>query len=171
MLRNLSSSYERLGKYQDQLSTGKKVTKPSDDPVVAMKSISYRTNMEEVAQFKRNFSEAHNWIENSDSALDKTTLVMQRIRELTVQASNGTYEETQRGSIGEEVKQLKEELISLANTKVGNKYIFNGIDTTTKPVDPANPTAVRNPVKDVGIELAKGIVMNVNVNPTRVFDE
>ena len=66
MLTNLSSSYDRLGKLQDQMNTQKKITRPSDDPVVAMKGMTYRTNLMEVEQYKRNFNEAYNWVENTD---------------------------------------------------------------------------------------------------------
>jgi len=170
MLRNLSASYAKLGKYQDQLSTGKKINRPSDDPVVAMKGMAYRTNLTEVEQFKRNFSEAYNWIENSDAALDEATQVLQRIRELVVQASNDTYEASQRAAISEEIKQLTEHLASIANTKVGDKYIFNGTDTLKPPVDlNQNPPVVLN-TSEVKIELSKGIYIPVNVNPEKVFN-
>lgn len=172
MLRNLSSSYERLAKYQDQISRQKKITRPSDDPVVAMKGINYRRNLQEVQQYKRNFSEAYNWIENSDAALDKAGQALQRIRELVVQASNDTYDESQRESISKEIAQLKEHLVEIANTKVGDKYIFNGTDTLNKPVDadviPIKVSANSNPVQ---IELAKGVYISVNVNPQEVFNE
>lgn len=171
MLRNLSQSYARLGKIQDQLATGKKIARPSDDPVVAIKGMAYRTNLTEVEQFKRNFSEAYNWIENSDAALDKATQALQRIRELVVQASNDTYESSQRASISEEIKQLTEHLASIANTKVGDKYIFNGTDTLTQPVDlNQTPPVVSANTNEVKIELSKGIYISVNVNPTKVFN-
>jgi flagellar hook-associated protein 3 FlgL len=171
MLRHISQSYERMGKTQDQLSTGKKISRPSDDPVVAMKGMTYRTNLTEVEQYKRNLSEAYNWMDNSDAALDKATNVMHRIRELTVQASNGTLEDSQKGMIAKEIGQLKEHLASIANTQVAGKYIFNGNDTTNKPVTISGGTVTvstnGNPVK---IEMSKGIEVAVNINPTRVFN-
>jgi flagellar hook-associated protein 3 FlgL len=171
MLRNLSASYARLGKYQDQLATGKKINRPSDDPVIAMKGMVYRTNLTEVEQFKRNFSEAYNWIENSDAALDKATQALQRIRELVVQASNDTYEVSQRAAISEEIKQLTEHLASIANTKVGDKYIFNGTDTLKQPVDLSQtPPVVSKNTDEIKIELSKGIYIPVNVNPTKIFN-
>jgi flagellar hook-associated protein 3 FlgL len=171
MLRNLSASYARLGKYQDQLATGKKINRPSDDPVIAMKGMIYRTNLTEVEQYKRNFSEAYSWIENSDAALDQATQALQRIRELVVQASNDTYEISQRAAISEEIKQLTEHLASIANTKVGDKYIFNGTDTLKQPVDLSQtPPVVSNNTDEIKIELSKGIYIPVNVNPTKVFN-
>lgn len=170
MLKHLSASYANLGKYQEQLSTGKKINRPSDDPVVAMKGMVYRTNLTEVEQFKRNFSEAYNWLENSDAAFDKATQALQRIRELVVQAGNDTYESTQRQAISQEIKQLTEHLVTIANTKVGDKYIFNGTNTLQPPVQMTG-TSITTSVNtdEVKIELAKGIYIAVNVNPTEVF--
>ncbi|WP_096437071.1 flagellar hook-associated protein FlgL [Alteribacter populi] len=133
-LRNTSQSYQQLHKLQNQLSTGKKISRASQDPVVAMNGMRYRTQVTEVEQFKRNLSEVHNWMDNADATLDETTSALERIRELTVQASNDTYEESQRENIAKEVKQLREHLESLANTKSNNKFIFNGTDTRNEPV-------------------------------------
>ncbi len=168
MLRNLSSSYNSMGKYQDQLSTGKKINRPSDDPVVAMKGMTYRANLKEIEQYKRNFSEAYNWSENTDSALDQATSALQRIRELTVQASNGTYEDSQKENIGKEIKELRDHLADIANSKVGGKYIFNGTDSLEPPVDLANGTFPSNS-GEVKVELSNGIFMTVNVNATKIF--
>ncbi|WP_416147311.1 flagellar hook-associated protein FlgL [Salipaludibacillus sp. HK11] len=134
-LRHLSQSYERLQTLNDQLSSGKKISRASQDPVVAMNGMRYRTQVTETEQFKRNLSEVYNWMDTADSTLDQTTNALHRVRELTVQASNDSYEATQRGNIAKEVAQLREHLESLANTKANNKYIFNGTNTTNAPID------------------------------------
>ncbi|MEC2071267.1 flagellar hook-associated protein FlgL [Alkalihalophilus marmarensis] len=133
-LKHISQGYNRLANLQDQLATGKRITKASQDPVVAMKGMRYRSQVTEVGQFQRNLREVYNWVDSADSALDEATQTVQRIRELATQASNDTYEATQRANIAKEVKQLREHLQSLANTKVSNKYIFNGTNTTQPPI-------------------------------------
>ncbi|TFD95788.1 flagellar hook-associated protein FlgL [Jeotgalibacillus sp. R-1-5s-1] len=133
-LRHLSESYKRMQTYQDQLNTGKKITKPSQDPVVAMKGIRYRTEVTETRQYlERNLSQVYSWVENSDTSLDKVGATLSRMRELTVQASNDTYEANQRRAISDEVSQLIEHVGTITNTKVNNQYIFNGTDTITQP--------------------------------------
>ncbi|MFA9558923.1 flagellar hook-associated protein FlgL [Evansella sp. AB-rgal1] len=133
-LRHLSGSYQTLQTLQDQLSTGKKISRASQDPVVAMNGMRYRTQVTEIEQFKRNLGEVYNWMENGDAALNEATNALHRIRELTVQASNDTYESAQRSNIAKEVAQLRDHLMSLANTKANNKYLFNGTNTTNPPV-------------------------------------
>lgn len=195
MLRNVSNSFQRMGKYQDQLSTGKKISRPSDDPVVAMKGMTYRTSLNQVEQYRRNLSEAYNWMDAADSSLDKATSVLQRVRDLTVQASNGTYEEGQQGMIQKEITQLKEHLASIGNTQVAGKYIFNGNDTKNKPIDlngstptPTDKDPIMLKLSDginlasnnvnvstnqnaVEFELSDGIKIPVNINPTNVFSK
>ncbi len=170
MLKNIHQNYQRLGKVQEQLSTGKKITRPSDDPVIAVKGMNYRTNLTEVEQYERNLGEVYNWLENSEDALEKSSDVLQRVRELVVQASNDTYDEKQRNSIAQEVSQLKEQLLSIANTKVGGKYIFNGTNTQeeriTNGVIDSSKTG-----KAVMLEISKGINIQANVDPDKVFND
>ena len=172
MLSNLSNNYEKMAQYQDQISSQKKINRPSDDPVVAMKGITYRRNLQEIEQYKRNFSEAYNWMDNSDASLDKVGQALQRMSELVVQASNDTYDESQRKSISEEISQLKEHLVEIGNTKVGEKYIFNGTDTLSKPINlDVTPLEVSTNSKSVQLELSKGVYITVNVKPDNVFNK
>ncbi|MBU8881182.1 flagellar hook-associated protein FlgL [Bacillus sp. FJAT-29790] len=133
-LKYISQSYGRLGKLQDQIMSGKKITKPSDDPVVAMKGMRYRSQVVEVDQFKRNLNEGFNWMDNADAALDETTQVLHRIRELVVQASNDSYDADARKNISKEIERLQEHIEALANSRVGENYIFNGTDTSEAPI-------------------------------------
>ncbi|AUJ23286.1 MULTISPECIES: flagellar hook-associated protein FlgL [Virgibacillus] len=167
MLRNLSNSYTKLDTYMEQVRTGKKINRPSDNPVVAMKGINYRRQENEAEQYLRNTGEAHNWMDNSDAALDQATKAMQKLRELAVKASNGTNDDEEYKSIKEEAKQLKEHLISIADTKVNGKYIFNGTDTTNSPFD---QNGVFSPNTDpVNIPIAAGLELQANVDGGAVF--
>lgn len=171
VMNNINQSYSRLDKLFEQAQTQKKISRPSDDPVTAMKGMFYRTNVIEVEQFKRNFSEAHNWIETTDSAIGEATKIMERVRELTTQASNETYDEGQLKSIAEEVTQLKEHMKTLANSKVGNKYIFNGTNTLNPPFKNLSDAAPSFNSDDVNFELAKDIYVPVNMQGSAVFGE
>lgn len=173
MLKNLSNSYSSLGTYMDQLTTGKKINKPSDDPVIAMQGMNYRSQVIEVEQYTRNTNEVHNWMDNSDSALDKATQALQKLRELAVQASSDTYGPEERENIMEEVKQLKEHIIDIANTKVNDKYIFNGTKTDEQPITVDDDGAMTfdytgNPVM---IEVSSNTKLQANVAGSDVFNE
>ncbi|WP_191560062.1 flagellar hook-associated protein FlgL [Metabacillus idriensis] len=172
-LRNLSKSYEKMGTYQDQLATGKKINRPSDDPVVAMKGMHYRTNLTEVEQYQRNISEAYQWMENSEAGIEQGTQVLQRVRELLVQAGNGTNSPDDLKAIGAEIKQLKEDLVGSANTQVAGKYIFNGTETKTPPVtiNADGTVAVTIDSSAFEIEVSKDVKLKANIDNNNVFNK
>lgn len=175
-LRNLSESYRRMGQYQDQLSTGKKITKPSDDPVVAMKGMFYRSNLTEVEQYKRNLSELYLWMENSEAGIEQANNGLQRLRELVVQGKNGILSPSDREAVSREVEQIKTDLVHVANTQVSGRYIFHGTDTHNAPVimgDP--PTVAANldepAINNYKVEISRGVSLKANVNPSNVFSQ
>lgn len=165
MLSNLSNSYNRLAKLQDQISTQKKFTKPSDDPVAAMMGMGYRTDLTQIEQYTRNIGEVTNWVDSTDSALNDAVSALQRIRELTVSASNGTQGEDERKAIAEEVKQLKEQVITIGDTQIGDKYIFNGSNTNVRPsINGFSPGGIN-------VEVFKGIKVQVNTEGASLFGD
>ncbi|MGG3476175.1 flagellar hook-associated protein FlgL [Peribacillus frigoritolerans] len=172
MLSNLSSSYEKMSKLQEQVSSQKKFSKPSDNPVAAMMGMGYRTNLNQIGQYQSNIAEATNWIDSTDDAITESVSAMQRIRELTVQGSNGTYEGEQLKTITEEIKQLKEHLITLGDTQIGGKYIFNGKDTNVRPssVKDGNGNTVYG-TGDINLEVFSGISLKINTDGSKIFGD
>jgi len=175
MLQNLFQSQSKMDKYLTQINTGKKISRPSEDPVIAMKGIDHRTQLAEIEQFTRNTNEVWTWMDHSDDALDKATKVMQRMEDLAVQAASDSYTDDERKSVQKEVEQLKEQLVELANTKVNGKYIFNGTDTDVKPIELEENGDVNIHIKEatspVKIEVSKGLKFPVNVTPEKLFTE
>lgn len=180
MLNNLFKSQSNMDKYLKQITTGKKINRPSDDPVIAMKGINYRTEVTEAEQYTRNATEVWNWFDHSDDVLGKSTKAMQRMEELANQAANGTNTQDELNSIKKEVEQLKEQMIEMANTQVNGKYIFNGTDTDKplikKEKNDNGEVEIEFNTGDgreemVEIEVSKGINMEVNVSPEGVFDQ
>ncbi len=170
MLRNISLSYRKLEKLQDQLATQKKITRPSDDPVVAMLGLGYRTDLNQVEQFTRNIGEVRNWLETTDDALSQGVQVLNRIRELVVQASNDTYEENQREAIAKELRELNEQLKIIAQTKVGDKYLFNGTNTSRSPVQLIEgEEVIQFSDGAINIEIFSGIFIQTNIEGNDLF--
>lgn len=170
MLRNLTSSYHKLGKYQEQLSSQKKISRPSDDPVVVFKGISYRTSVNDVSQYQRNMSEVNVWLENTEDALEKAGSSIHRLTDLVTQANTGTVTDDDRKKIEDEIEEIKKQLVSIANTKISGKYIFNGSDIYNAPVsyDGTNVTMKYNN-DAVNIEVSAGIKLQVNYLGSNVF--
>ncbi|MCF3943442.1 flagellar hook-associated protein FlgL [Oceanobacillus alkalisoli] len=172
LLTNLNKSYAEVDKYFNQLNTGKKFSRPSEDPVAAMKGIGYRTELHRIEQYQRNTGEVQNWYDNTDAALDQTNSGLQRLRYLAVQASNGTYGEAELKNIAEEAEQIKLDLIDVANTKVNDKYIFNGTRTNEAPVEMVDGEVISDfNESSVEIEVAAGVTLAANVDGNKAFTD
>lgn len=135
MMGNLSTNLVKTSKYQTQLATGKKIEIPSDDPIVAAKSLKLRTDVAEIAQYKRNTDDATSWMEVTESTIGQMGDVQQRFRELVVQASNGTNTTEDMQKIASEVEQLKTQMTQLANATYSGRYVFSGYKTDQKLMD------------------------------------
>ncbi|MFB5085907.1 flagellar hook-associated protein FlgL [Psychrobacillus sp. PGGUH221] len=170
MLRNLSGSYNKMAKLQEQINSGKKITRPSQDPVVAIKGIGYRTDLNKVEQYQRNLGEVNNWLDSSDDALDKVGIALHRVQELVTQASTDTLTPDDRTKIEKEITQIKEQMRDMANTKVGDKYIFSGTNTNS-PLHDGNQFLTTAPGvnKDVNIEVYDGVEISVNTKGLDIF--
>ncbi|MFY0543152.1 flagellar hook-associated protein FlgL [Brevibacillus sp. H7] len=170
MMRNLSNSMGRMDKLQEQLSSGKKISRPSDDPVIATRGMYYRTSLIENEQFQRNVGEAQSWLELSDKSLDEAGSLLSRIRELLVYSGDGALEKSSFQAIAKEIRQLKEHMGNIANQTVGSRYIFAGTDTQNPPYDYATGQFVNTNNQEILLELNKRILLPINVNPQTVFN-
>ncbi|WP_042195532.1 flagellar hook-associated protein FlgL [Paenibacillus camerounensis] len=135
LLLNLNRNARTMNDTQLQLSTGRKINKPSDDPVGITYSLRYRAEISSNEQYTKNVDSALSWLDYNDTVLGQAGDVVQRLRELTVQAGTGSNPQSALDSINEEVLQLKEQLVDIANSKLNGKYIFNGEQYDAKPFD------------------------------------
>jgi len=133
MMHYMSNNLERMDRYQMQLATGKKISVPSDDPIVAARALKLRTDVAEVDQFKKNSNDASSWMDITENSLGMLGDVLQRTRELAVQAANDTLTESDRDKIKKEVEQLKAQAVHIANSTYAGRYVFSGY-STDKPL-------------------------------------
>ncbi|GEC91895.1 MULTISPECIES: flagellar hook-associated protein FlgL [Brevibacillus] len=169
MMRNLNNSMGIMDKYQEQLSSGRKIAKPSDDPVVAARGMLYRSSLMENNQYQRNATEAQSWLELSDDSMDQATDVLQRVRELLVQSGDASLADDSLIAMGEEIKQLKNQLGSIANATVGGRYIFAGTDTLTAPYQGGD--FVNQNTSEIRLEVSKQVYVPINVNGQTIFNK
>ncbi|MEF3305163.1 flagellar hook-associated protein FlgL [Paenibacillus sp. GYB003] len=170
LLRNLNNNMVRLERLQDQMSTGRRINKPSDDPVGISFSMRYRSELSVNSQYQRNVDSATSWLSYTDKMMDQAGQVLQRARELAVQGANGTNSEQSLKSMKSEMEQLYEQMVSIGNSKFNGKYVFNGERTEQIPF-PDSKDAM-NAVTDPGeikFEIGLGVRMAVNKTADQVF--
>lgn len=124
---------------QEQISTGSKLLRPSDNPVGVTKAMNYRTQLEQNAQYKTNLDTATKWLDMSDDALGQITNAMTRVQELITQAANDTNQTVDREKMLVEIQQIREEIKDIANSKIGDSYIFSGTRTNEAVYTPNTP--------------------------------
>ncbi|MGG3799018.1 flagellar hook-associated protein FlgL [Metabacillus fastidiosus] len=168
MLRNLSNSYNRLSKYNDQMTTQKKINRPSDDPVVAMKGMEYRSHLSEIEQHTRNLTDVFTWLENSEDVLDKLGESIKRVNELVIQANDGPKTNDDRQKIATELEEIKKHIVTLGNTKIGDRYLFSGSNTLEKPLGFNASGKIEKHVDinsdTIEIEVSQGVKLPVNTD-------
>lgn len=172
-LKQISNSYNKLETLQNQLSTGKKINHPSDDPIVATKGMAYRSNLSEVNQYKRNLTEAQSWFDSSESGLEQVNSILQRTKELVVQGLNGTNESDDRQAIAREIEQLKLDYMQVGNTQVAGNYIFNGVNVGAAPISENASGMIESNINldPFSVEVSKGIQLRVNIHPENIFGQ
>lgn len=143
-MRNLTNNLKRLNDREDMLSSTKRVRKPSDDPVAAVLAVRLRNTLSSIEQYTKNVNDALTWLKSTETALTNTNDILQRIRELTVKAANGTLTSDDRQTILDEISQLKEQLMQEANSSYNNRYLFGGFITDEKPFEMVDGKIVSN---------------------------
>lgn len=135
---NLQLSMLAMQKLQDQLSSGKQIRTPSDNPAGAVAAMSMRSDTKRTEQYVRNAQDGLGWLGTADNTLTSALDSIQRVRALVLQGANGTADTESRAALAQEVKTAKEGLLGLANTTYLNRPIFAG---TANPAGQTPPLA------------------------------
>lgn len=128
---NVSINIARMMKVERELSSGRRINAPSDDPAAAAAALRLRADIAMSEQFTRNVDAAAARLSATDSALGSLTDVLQRARELTVQAGSAGISPGQLTSIGTEINQLLHHAVQIGNSSFGGQFLFSGTKTTT----------------------------------------
>jgi flagellar hook-associated protein 3 FlgL len=123
-----------LSRTQLQMSSGKRILTPADDPNGAVQALQLRQSIAAVDQFGRNANYATIRQQQEENVLQQMGDALQRVRELTVQAANATQTDESREAIAVELTQIRSALVDTANTRDANgEYLFAGYQSTSRP--------------------------------------
>lgn len=168
-MRNLNSNLNRMNTTQEQMSTGRKINRPSDDPVGLSYALRYRSELAANEQYQENVSSAVSWLEYTDTMLSQAGDVLTKVRELSVQAANGTNSEDALQAIGSEMQQLYEQLVTIGNSRFNGKYIFNGQKTDQAPYTLDEAAAQNSDDGMIRFDVGSWANLSVNVTGNQVF--
>jgi flagellar hook-associated protein 3 FlgL len=170
-LSNLETNQGRLSVLQNQLSSGKRVNSPGDDPVAVGRALNLRSDQTTHDAWKANISDGLGWLQTTDVGLDNMTKLIQRANELTVQGGNGTLSNEARALLSKEVLALRDQVAEVGNASLGGRYIFGGTATNTAPFSTAPPGLI-GPANtgQLNREVGQGQVVGINTTADRLVD-
>lgn len=153
-LSNLMATYNKYATASSQVSSGLRVTKPSDDPIAASQASLVSQSLAISERYATARDSADTSLSIEDTTLDQITDVIQGIQTLLVKVGNTTYGDSDRASMATELQALKDQLVTLGNTTDGSgNYIFSGYSTSTAPFSVADDGTVTYSGSDTAISL------------------
>lgn len=176
----LQLNQQALFKLQNQLSTGRKVLTPADDPVAAAQALVVTQAKDRVGQFSENQGYAKSALGNLDAQLSSLADLIQNVRERALQGGNDTYSDEQRGFIATELQARLDELMAIANADDGTgQFVFSGFQGNVRPFAAsgaaATAPALASPIAYSGdegqrlIQVSEARQMPVNVSGADLF--
>ncbi len=134
-LYNISNNKHLLSNLEQQYSTGKKITKPSDDPIVAVRALKFRTNLTELNQYyEKNIPDALAWMDVTESALKTVNNIISSMNSYCNQGANDYPSAEDRDAIAVNLEEMKAQIYQEGNTNYAGRYVFTGYKTDTSLV-------------------------------------
>ncbi len=130
MMNNINKNKVNMTALEQQYSTGKKIQKPSEDPIVAVRALKLRTNLSELEQYyEKNIPDAKSWMDVTESALTTVNGILSSINTYCVQGSSDTLTAHDRAAIVENLDQMRQQIYQEGNTNYAGRYVFTGFKT------------------------------------------
>ncbi|MEA2063441.1 MAG: flagellar hook-associated protein FlgL, partial [Gemmatimonadota bacterium] len=176
VLSNLNRNIEALMKTQSSLSSGKRLEKPSDDPVGTSSAMRLRTYLSETKQHLRNMDSGETQLNSTDHSLDDMSKLIMRAQELAIGQANSTADYRTRTAVAEEIDGIINQLVDILNVRVGDRYIFAGYDSLERPfLQSKNGIEYLGDSGQLKIEIETGTTLNNSIPgslllPTAVVD-
>jgi len=134
MMLNLTRNMNRMDNLANQLASGKRITFPSDDPILAARALKFRTSLRETQQYMRNVGQGLSWMGATDAAFIGVTEVVTNMRNNFNSAINADKQLQERQAIINTISQMKAQLGSFMNTPYAGRYVFSGFRTNHPPI-------------------------------------
>jgi flagellar hook-associated protein 3 FlgL len=129
----ISDRYSDMANLQEQLATGKRILRPSDNPVDAANDIKLKSALAGETQYKTNIQDGLDYMNVTDTSMQSMNTLMQRLREIAVQGASDTMSPADRQALQLEADQLSRQLITLTNTNYKGDYVFGGTQSKIEP--------------------------------------
>ena len=169
VLHNIGNNKQLLSKLENQYSTGKKIQKPSDDPIIAVRALKLRTSLSELTQYvEKNIPDAINWMDTTECAVTNINSILRQMNTYCDQGANDTLTATDRDNIIINLEELKQQIYQEGNSNYAGRYVFTGYKTDTsllfKEYTEQYQYTINEPLSKDDIMISSKIVSTVDVN-------
>ena len=169
----IQRNYSTVTGTQQQISSGKRILTPAGDPVASVRLLQLDQQQAVLAQYGNNLTAAKNSLSEEETLLNSTVNVLQRVRELTVQAGGGALSAEDRKAIAQELQERELQLLGLMNSRNSRgDYLFSGFLGKTQPFI-ANPDGTYSYQGDSGqrsLQISGSTTVAINDNGQRIFE-
>jgi flagellar hook-associated protein 3 FlgL len=162
VIADLQSRYAAMADTQLQISTGKRVNQPSDDPTAAAQERLRTSELSGIKGSQSSVASAQTALNSSESSLEGVRSVLSRANELALSGANGTLSQDDRNAIANEIDQLIKSAKDSMNTKVGDSYIFSGAKSDTAPYTDATGDTYQGDAGALLRDGGAGVVLQTN---------
>ncbi|UNC91720.1 flagellar hook-associated protein FlgL [Candidatus Contubernalis alkaliaceticus] len=171
VISNIQRNLSHMERYQNMLSSGKVLRRPSDDPIKVARVMSYRTTLSQNEQYQKNINAARSWMETGDYALEGVTEILHRAKELAITGANGSMPQSARDALAMEVVELANVLVQFGNSSYEGRYIFGGYKTTEVPFvrEAGEAVEYKGNKADINWEVAPGVNIKGNIHGHELF--
>ncbi len=135
LLHNIQTNLAQMGRLQHQLSSGKVISRPSDDPVKVARVMGQNTHLARIDQYQKNIDASTSWMQLTEESMDRMGDVLQRARELALAGATSTLSASAREALALELNGLTSTLVQIGNSTYEGRYVFGGHQTMSPPFD------------------------------------
>lgn len=171
VLTDLGSARTRLSSLEREISSTKRISKPSDDPFGTGRTLQLTSELEGFKQYKANVDDGTGWVTATEASLSHITETLQRARELLVQGGNDSNGQVAREGIASEIEALTEAVKQEADATYDGRFIFSGTETETRPYELGANDEFSGNEGSINRVIGTGVELPINVNIKEILGE
>lgn len=160
-LQNLQMQMERLSQVNAQIASGKRLSRPGEDPLTSGEILNLRSNLNELEAYSRTLDVSRSWVAISDSALRELSDLVVRARTIAQRGSSASETAVRFPELADEVEGILQHAVTVANSRHGDDYIFAGFQTNTAPFALEDTTVTYRGATDPDVDLNEAIEREV----------
>ena len=184
-LGNLNNNLENLAEYQRQISSGKVINALSDDPVALISIMRSKQKLEKNEEYTETVDTGLTWLKQTDSSAYELNQVIQSAYEKAVEASKDTFTADDKAATATYIMQLRDQVLTIANSQSSDKYIFGGYNVNKAPftldaggnilyngldlTNATDPALIAKDAESIAYEIGPGIRMDMSITGTELM--